>query len=37
MKRLPHNMRDEYLVIISLALSLGSIIVTIIGWWLSRT
>ena len=37
MERSPQHMRDEYPVIISLALSVGSIIVTIVGWWLLRT
>ena len=37
MERSPQHMRDEYPVIISLALSVGCIIVTIVGWWLLRT
>jgi len=37
MERSPQHMRDEYPVIISLAISLGSIIVAIVGWWLLRT
>jgi hypothetical protein len=37
MERSPQHMRDEYPVIISLAISLGSIIVTIVGWWLLRS
>jgi hypothetical protein len=33
-KRLSDHMREEYPVVISLVLSLGIIILTIVGWWM---